>query len=51
VEPSVRHGLIAEAGMYFSLLRRAFLQRYANAPGDLPAALVPTACPSAAACS
>ena len=40
-----RHGLIAEAGMYFSLLRRAFLQRYANAPGDLPAALVPTACP------
>jgi GT2 family glycosyltransferase len=40
-----RHGLIAEAGMYFSLLRRSFLQRYANAPGDLPAALVPTACP------
>jgi hypothetical protein len=36
VEPSVRlqrHGLIAEAGMYFSLLRRAFLQRYANARG------------------
>lgn len=39
-----RHDLISEAGMYFSLLRRAFFPRYVNAPGDLPAALAPASC-------
>jgi GT2 family glycosyltransferase len=39
------HGLIAEAGLYFSLLQRAFLRRYQNSPANLPAAQVPTACP------
>jgi GT2 family glycosyltransferase len=39
------HGLIAEAGLYFSLLQRSFLRRYENSPAGLPAAQVPTACP------
>lgn len=38
-------GLLAEAGLYFSLLLREWLPRLQFAPHDLPAALAPCSCP------
>jgi GT2 family glycosyltransferase len=38
-------GLIAHAGLYFSVFFREWLPRYLHAPGELPAALTPRACP------
>ena len=39
------NGLLAHAGMFFSLLGREFRYRYRMGPGDLPEALVPCRCP------
>ena len=41
-------GLLASAGLYFSLLSRQWLPRLRYAPHDLPAALAPCGCPVAA---
>jgi len=38
-------GLIAHAGLYFSVFFREWLPRYLHAPAELPAALTPQACP------
>jgi GT2 family glycosyltransferase len=38
-------GLIAHAGLYFSVFFREWLPRYLHAPAELPAALAPRACP------
>jgi GT2 family glycosyltransferase len=40
-----RDGLIAHAGLYFSVFFREWLPRYLHAPGELPAAMAPRACP------
>jgi GT2 family glycosyltransferase len=40
-----REGQIAHAGLYFSVFFREWLPRYLHAPGELPAALAPSACP------
>lgn len=39
------NGLIQHAGIYYSILRRAYDHRFAFAPGDLPAAQVQFDCP------
>jgi GT2 family glycosyltransferase len=39
------NGLIAHAGQYFSVFFREWLPRYLHAPGELPAAVTPWACP------
>lgn len=39
------NGLLQHAGMFFSLLRREFFNRFRYGPADLPEALVPTRCP------
>ena len=39
------NGILAEAGLYFSLLLREWLPRLRYAPADLPAALTACACP------
>jgi GT2 family glycosyltransferase len=38
-------GLVAHAGLYFSVFFREWLPRYLHAPAELPAALTPRACP------
>jgi len=40
-----REGLIAHAGLHFSVFFREWHPRYLHAPGELPAALIPQACP------
>lgn len=39
------NGILAEAGLYFSVLLREWLPRLRYAPAELPAALTPCACP------
>jgi GT2 family glycosyltransferase len=39
------NGLLAHAGIYFSLLHRGFAHRFDLGPGELPEALVPWRCP------
>ena len=39
------NGLLAHAGIYFSLLHRGFAHRFNLGPGELPEALVPGRCP------
>jgi GT2 family glycosyltransferase len=39
------NGLLAHAGIYFSLLHRGFAHRFNLGPGELPEALVPARCP------
>jgi len=41
------NGLLAHAGIYFSLLHRGFAHRFNLGPGELPEALVPSRCPVA----
>jgi GT2 family glycosyltransferase len=43
------NGLLAHAGILFSLLHRGFAHRYNLGPGELPEALVPWRCPVAGA--
>jgi GT2 family glycosyltransferase len=38
-------GIIAHAGLYFSVFFREWLPRYLHAPAELPAAVTPRACP------
>jgi O-antigen biosynthesis protein len=39
------NGLLQHAGVYFSLLERAFAHRFLHGPGNLPEALMPCLCP------